>query len=296
MYDPLLHVMETETKDNKPPSLVPLYAAVFAPIGALLGASITVFYNLYSDKRKRHIETKKLIAKYRDPLLGAAQDLQSTLYGIVTMDWASSGQVDFVSQYTCFAVGQYLAWVYIYRRQAQLLRFVHVDDKSSSWSATMNMIDIIFSDSIFSSSSTPTLFRLWHGQRLAIGEIMTVKEDGELLCMCYSAFSQKWPRGHGMKWFQSLEADIKNMALEVNRPDGRLRQLQHLLLQLIDNLDPNNLRCYKPDAELPCERDPLCPCFKCNECKNKTPQAYLNDQDEGSPPTIVASDTYEDVN
>ncbi|KAF9019124.1 hypothetical protein BGZ52_003732, partial [Haplosporangium bisporale] len=61
-----------------------IIVAAISLIGTLLVVIITVWSNFYSDKSKRLNKTKKLIKKYHDPLLLAAQDLQSRLYNITS--------------------------------------------------------------------------------------------------------------------------------------------------------------------------------------------------------------------
>ena len=59
-----------------------IVVAVISFVGALVAAGFTAWFTYFSDERKRLSESEKLIAKYRDPLLLACQDLQSRLYNI----------------------------------------------------------------------------------------------------------------------------------------------------------------------------------------------------------------------
>jgi len=59
-----------------------IIVAVISLVGALVAAGFTAWFTYFSDERKRLSESEKLIAKYRDPLLLACQDLQSRLYNI----------------------------------------------------------------------------------------------------------------------------------------------------------------------------------------------------------------------
>ena len=106
---------------------------------------------------------------------------------------------------------------------------------------------------------------------MAIGEVMTIKEDGELYSMGYAAFRQKWSKEEAFrKWFQSLVEDLEEMA-EAGRqkpplpiPDHRLRQLQHLLIELMLTLDPQKL---KVDLHRVSRCDPKADYCVCSTCK-----------------------------
>lgn len=168
--------------------------AVISLLGAILAASITSWFTYFSDERKRLSEAEKLIAKYRDPLLLAAQDLQSRLYNIADMGitkWlrGSAEQKDNLLLYTAFLVGQYLAWTHILRRKAQFLMF-STDKHNKKLTKVLSGISYEFSTDKYNHSGVP--FMLWRGQQMAIGELMTTNEDDELLCMGYAAFYQKW--------------------------------------------------------------------------------------------------------
>ena len=145
---------------------------------------------------KRYSESLTLIAKYRDPLLLAADDLQSRLYNLLDgdmTDWINDprGQ-DNSRLYTAFLVGQYLSWTYILRRKAQFLRFAS-SSTDRNRRLTEKVADIT---ETFSSNSDKELegaqFNLWRGQQIAIGEIMTIKEDDELYSLGYAEFVHKY--------------------------------------------------------------------------------------------------------
>jgi hypothetical protein len=171
-----------------------IIVAVIALVGGLVAAGITGWFTYFSDERKRLDETEKLIARYSDPLLLAAQDLQSRLYNItdkgITNYFPRGGEEkDNLLRYTAFLVGQYLAWIHILRLQAQFLKFA-TDEKNTKLTTILGGITFEFSTDRYPWDGMP--LNLWRGQQMAVGEVMTVREDGELLCMGYAAFYQKW--------------------------------------------------------------------------------------------------------
>ena len=158
-----------------------IVVAVISFVGALVAAGFTAWFTYFSDERKRLSESEKLIAKYRDPLLFACQDLQSRLYNIT--DQGISKFFDIGGEqrknlllYTAFLVGQYLSWTHILRLQAQFLRF-STDTQNKELTKVLSGISYEFSTDKYNRDGLVPLM-LWRGQQMAIGELMTVKEDG----------------------------------------------------------------------------------------------------------------------
>ena len=147
---------------------------------------------------------------------------------------------------------------------------------------------------------------LWRGQQIAIGEVMTINDGGEPMCIGYAAFHQKWrgkaceagkvtpesnsseaPQvednknggedqgiiwdGEFRPWFRPIIDGVTEVAKAANErptnvPDQRLRRLQHLLLDLINILDAKGLRS-EAKYTRPCHRAVIC---NCSKCKDKT--------------------------
>ncbi|KAH7344299.1 hypothetical protein BKA66DRAFT_577037 [Pyrenochaeta sp. MPI-SDFR-AT-0127] len=233
--------------------------------GAALAALFTGGFNLWADDRKRRLaESAKLVRKYRDPLLLEAQDLQSRLYSIAcgdTLDLIDPNdpiEQENLYVYSSFLVGQFFTWTYIYRRQAQFMGGPTNEE-------TRNLTAIIFSiRSEFNQLDVEPdrrPFRVWRGQQLAIGEIMTVREkdEKEFFCMGYAAFKERWDTDQTFKgWFMPVCAAIEEFYLARKRHepllDQRLRRLQHLLVDLICLLDPKGLQNVQP-AYTPLAKD-----------------------------------------
>lgn len=196
-----------------------IIVAVIALVGGVVAAGITAWFAYFSDERKRLSEAEKLIAKYRDPLLLAAQDLQSRLYnitdhGVTNYFRRGGGEKENLLLYTAFLVGQFFAWVHILRLQAQFLRFA-TDDKNKRLTKVLGAISFEFSTDEYDWDGMP--WNLWRGQQMAIGELMTVG-DAELLCMGYAAFNQKWKEDGGMYGVAGGMGQITGTSLPV--PEG----------------------------------------------------------------------------
>ena len=170
--------------------------AAVSLFGTLLIGLLNLGYSWSTDTWKRHVESENLIAKYRDPLLLAAHDLQSRLYNIVDGDlsvWldGTKDEKENLRLYTAFLVGQFLSWTYILRRQAQFLRFASsTRDRNKRLASTLASISEAFSTDRRGSGLERARFTLWRGQQTAIGEIMTT-EDG-CYCLGHAAFVHKY--------------------------------------------------------------------------------------------------------
>lgn len=261
--------------DNTSPTMTDNTSIIVAAIALVSGigaAAVVGWTTFYSAKSTRLDETEVLIAKYRDPLVFAALDLQSRLYSIVIGGYPLSWRGDAddrkeknLYRYTTFLVGRYLSWTYIFRRQAQFLHMrTHKDSKLTK---TMDLIEFTFS---YTMEERGSPFCLWRGEQMAIGELMTRKEeDGEQFCLGYAEFHSKLDNTNDdfKSWFDSLEADIDKLADAwmasrqlPDLPDQRLRQLQHLLIDLITILDPHKLQSTRRNK---CKQATVCPCSTC---------------------------------
>jgi hypothetical protein len=102
--------------------------AVLSLTTSLAVAIASGVLTIYSDERKDRRERERLLRKYHDPLLLAAQDLQARLYNLtenalMTFLHGSQDHQDCLVIYTAFLFGQYLSWTYILRQQAQFACF-----------------------------------------------------------------------------------------------------------------------------------------------------------------------------
>jgi hypothetical protein len=205
--------------------VVSIVIAVISFVGTLLTASVTAWFAYFSDERKRLSEAEKLIAKYRDPLLLAAQDLQSRLYNItdwnLTTYFRKDGQKkDYVQLHTAFLVGQYFSWIYILRQKAQFLR-LRTDNFNKKLTEALGNIAGEFATDEYDEDGAP--FMLWRGEQMAMGEVMTIKDgkDGShLFCMGYAAFRQKWREDRPVRAMDELaEASGTSQTPVVGRVD-----------------------------------------------------------------------------
>jgi hypothetical protein len=85
------------------------------------------------------------------------------------------------------------------------------------------------------------VFRIFRGEQRAIGEVMIISKGDQFFCMGYAAFAEK-KEPEFRHWFDPLRESVDAMATDLSSDHGRLRLLQHALVDLIDYLDPNYMR------------------------------------------------------
>lgn len=253
-----------------------IVVAVISLIASVLVAGFSAYLNYSTDQRKARREAEHLLQKYRDPLLFAAEDLQSRIWGIFEDDvlsfhGRSPHHEDALYVYTAYVLGQLFAWTRILRCQTQLLPFsLEEDRRLSKFIGILHSLQGCLLTSQYIKDEGPA-FTLWRGHQMAIGELMT--EDGagsEQMCIGFYEFSKIWKSGTGEAhndlhyWFQPVKDGLSTL-VEKGReaPDGnKLRRLQHLLLDLIDVLDPEKHRLHSQGLS-GCGAAPHCPCTKC---------------------------------
>jgi hypothetical protein len=214
--------------------------AVVSLVGSLIAAGFTGWITYYVDEVRRRADAKRLVAKYRDPLLLASLDLQSRIWNLVQQNLLAyhedNDKRDLIYVYTAFLVGQFLSWTYILRREAQFLRF-STQKNNRKLARILEALTFTFGTD---ATEGETPFMLWRGQQMAIGEVMTKGDGGQLYCIGYSTFSHKYQNEPDFRlWFIPIEKSIGWLARERRDPvpTYRLRRLQHLLIDLIKILD-----------------------------------------------------------
>lgn len=284
--------------------------AVISLVASITVAIASGIITAYNDDRKARRETDVLLRKYRDPLLLAAQDLQARLYNLINSNIITNFMrreeewQDTLFIYTAFLVGQYLSWTWILRRQAQFLCFA--SDKKSRSQNLISILDRI--KAVLNEDSNGRVeapFMLWKGHQAAIGELMSVADDKEgrqMYCMGFSTFTHKWkaaglvmqaqqkqaesgsvqnPDVEFRKWFRPVEDGIRAIHDARQRgdrtPENRLRRLQHLMLDLAFELDPDGVRRNANETG----RVAAAPRCHCSTCDKEVKSAHRSDEEAG---------------
>jgi hypothetical protein len=211
----------------------------------LVGAGLKRHYGHRDEKAAKATE---LLGRYRDPLLGAAYELQSRLFNIVqgkflhTYRRRGRGVLDrYPIDSTLWTLGQYLGWVEILRREVQFLDLGHTEANRDVQDKLARITGILASDHRRLSGR----LRVWRAHQRAIGEVMIVREpqteSARATCLGYVEFVAKRSDPEFWKWFAPLERDLMALAGAPAR-DPRLVALQRALVDLLDLLDEERVR------------------------------------------------------
>ena len=224
---------------------------------ALLAGALSLFNSVYTTRLSNRLEEERrakskaellaeLMARYRDPLLQAAFDLQSRIYNIVEQGFlqthyrnGTDSTREYARENTLYVLADYLGWVEILRRE---VRFLDLGDEVANRAWTERLVAV--RTTLLSDRFSPR-FRIFNGQQRAIGEIM-IQADGDderPETMGYAGFLASQKKPDFDRWFVDLRADIDALANEPHAGhDARLVALQQALVELIDLLDPNHVR------------------------------------------------------
>ena len=190
-------------------------------------------------------QTEELISRYREPLLLAANSLQSRLHNGINGDYlhgflycGDPEEERYARHFTVYTLAEYFCWVEIIRRE---LRFLDLGDETQTrtFNAHLERISSIFGSSRYEHAH----FRLFRGRQQAIGQLMMVRREGGIDVMTYPDFDERVvldPEFH--RWFAQLLKDVD--AFLTYDWIGNMRQVdaQWALIDLIDFLDPGRIR------------------------------------------------------
>jgi hypothetical protein len=190
---------------------------------------------------ERELHAEQILKRYREPLAAAAFELQSRLYNILRLDFFAKFGGDHercatAEETTLFRIAQYFGWSEILRRDIQFLSFPEATE-------TKRVIELQMAIARrFGTSDDHHGLMIWTDEQRAIGERMIVEEHGSVLCMGYARFDEEYPTRLA-PWCERLRAELDS---EAGRP--RLRDLQHLLCELVETLDARRTR-YTQDLD-----------------------------------------------
>jgi hypothetical protein len=183
----------------------------------------------------RGLQAADVLATYRDPLAAAAFDLQSRLYNILQLDffakYADDPELaDEAVLTTLFRVAQYFGWTEILRRGVQFLSFAEADETREVARLQKEISER------FLTADYGREFMIWSDHQRAIGEQMIVEEQGKVMSMGYALFLEHVENVFAPR-YERLRGDLAGAGTT-----DRLREIQHLLCQLVTLLDPEGIR------------------------------------------------------
>ena len=224
----------------------PIVIAALGLLGGVLGASIALYGQFRLSSLQVNREAEAVLAKYREPLLGAAYELQGRLWNILDLEFlgkyylaGDDAQKTYAVENTLYVIAQYFGWSEILRREIQFLSFSDSTRTRTVNACQRRIVQLFQSD----EAELGRPFLVWRGEQRAIGELMTDTTGGQAHCIGYASFMERREPGF-RRWFERLESDIDELSRETN---PRLLELQHALVDLIRELDPQGLR-YSDDV------------------------------------------------
>jgi hypothetical protein len=209
-------------------ALIALAGSIFSTLVSTFGAPV------FQGRR----DARALLDTYREPLLAAAFELQSRLHNILRTGFLDEyvasddkGKQDAAVASTLYVFAQYFGWTEIIRREIRFLRFASTKETREIARLMRDVGEAFLTDGF------GTQLMIWRVEQRAIGERMIDSSNGKLVCRGYASFLEH--RDELKTWLDPVERDM--LALD----DGgrkRLVEVQHLLLRLVRELDPEQVR------------------------------------------------------
>jgi hypothetical protein len=229
---------------------VGVIVALISAVVALASALISVYAQFGLARYQTKKQAEATLAKYREPLIYAAHELQSRFYNIhqqrfLQKYYLSNDDLEkeYALESTLYVIAQYFSWTEILRRDVQFLNLGEVE-------ATRNLAQQQERIGILFHSDAPhlgSLLRLFRAEQRAIGECMITSQGDTASCRGYASFVEDKSENL-RRWFVRLGQDVDAMA-RAPAKSVRLVQLQHALVDLIDFLDPDHMRFSKGKRE-----------------------------------------------
>jgi hypothetical protein len=209
--------------------------AVVALAGSVVTAIVSTFGLPVIQGRR---DARKVLDTYRGPLVDASYELQARLYNILSLRFADEYIKDSTQDKqaaaihsTLYVFAQFFGSRELIRGEIQYLRF-------SRHQRTRRVSQLIWEiGEEFLANSYGPQFMLWRVEQRGLGERMISAVNGRATCLGYAAFVEQ--RATMDEWLKPLERDLENL------DDGgrrRLTRIQHLLLELVRELDDKGKR------------------------------------------------------
>ncbi len=222
--------------------LFSLMASIFTLWGKMQIAKLQIELEEKRDAKLKKQELEALLSKYREPLINAAYELQGRLFNILQLNFMrlfyEQGDVreqQYAIENTLYVIAQYLGWSEIIRQEIQ---FLDLGELETTKELTRLQDQIC---NLFLDSKLGKMLRIFRGEQRAIGEKMLIQTPKGSHCMGYARFIETTDP-HFQYWFEPLRLQLRVLANDVEQHRNKLIGLQHGLVDLIDFLDPNDLR------------------------------------------------------
>jgi hypothetical protein len=191
---------------------------------------------------ERVVEQERTAARYLEPLIRAAYDLQSRFYNILEQglleayfDGGDERERAYVIESTSYVIAQYFAWTEIVRRAMQ-----YVDLAQDERTRGLTLLqDAIYS--LFQSDRFERPLRIFSGEQRAIGERMIKEGLRGLEGIGYAEYLDLI-KLRPDPIFEALRSEIRGLSQDMAKARPRLVAIQHALIDLLAFLDPYFIR------------------------------------------------------
>lgn len=219
-----------------------IIGGIFAIASVMISVGITTYNQNRVNKINNSMEAKRKHQYYLEPLIRSAADLQSRIYNILEGGFieryyhnGSDRNQNYVINNTVFLVAQFFAWTEAARIDVQFLNLEN-DLKTRKLSELQSKIY-----TLIQTDRLGPHFIFFAGEQRAIGEQMLIKMDNRYNCIGYGEFIKKNAFCNEFL-FEELKNEVIKMTENMQGYRVRLQKLQHALIDLLDYLDPNELR------------------------------------------------------
>ncbi|ACN15351.1 hypothetical protein HRM2_22560 [Desulforapulum autotrophicum HRM2] len=223
-------------------AIVAIFSAILSIRGQLTIEREKAKIKERDDERKKRDQIELIIAKYREPLIQAAFDLQSRIYNIIRQEFLQIYYVNgnereklYSIENTLYLFSQYFAWTEIIRVEVQ---YLDLGEEKATQTMT-NLLDQI--RHLFANDSFEKLFLVFKGEQRAIGEQMIMSYGGDYQCVGFASFLAI-DNKQFQEWLSILRNDLITLSVNPGKYSERLVKLHHALISLINFLDPKGLR------------------------------------------------------
>jgi hypothetical protein len=228
-------------------------AAVAAGVMANRSRRLDHALQLQRQRESKAERTEELISRYREPLLLAANSLQSRLHNGINGEYlhvflycGDPEEERYARNFTVYTLAEYFCWVEIIRRE---LRFLDLGDekRTRTFNSHLEKISGIFGSSRYEHPH----FRVFRGRQQAIGQLMMVQTGSAAEVMTYPAFDLRVMTDPEFgRWFAQLRRDVDAFLTHDWIGNVRVVEAQWALIDLIDFLDPGKVRLTDNRAKL----------------------------------------------
>ena len=234
-----------------------MYAAVIAAlIAAGASVSVAVFSGVHSRQNdllikrldsslrreeaaeQREAEAETVLARYREPLVAAAFQLQGRIHNIIEEEFletymtpASQRSRD-AKLSTLYRFGEYFAWTELLRRDIQFMKFREPQETRDVADLLSRIVRELATD------EHGQAFMIWPEEQRAMGECLIERDEGTKASMGYASFDEAY-ESRLIRWFARLATDLDQPAASTS---PRLPELRDLLRRLVATLDPDAIR------------------------------------------------------